>query len=566
MGKGDHVQMSICVDEKEPKIHGSDYRSMARHRRCVYIALFVTLLPFVVTRSYLYCTNSDAPSGFFERQPATAGHGEDTSHEVVITPPSRAITDQDETSEVVSRSDDPELEIALPGNLTSIAGDEEEEEEVEPKEAKSSTVTSPSSLNTTSNGSLSIDTGIEKNASSSSYLESLKDKTQNTTEGAEEASGREIVMEDTTAPSPAEISSQLLATEGECKLEQGKWIPDSTPPLYNSSTCKYIQAHQNCLKNGRPDDGYLYWKWKPDGPCDVPRIDPAAFFTAMRNRSVVFAGDSIARNQFQSLLCILSQAEVPRHTYWSEDGRHNVYNFQPSNVTLTIRWSPYLVHVENKLITWPDNTTETVSHIYVDELDPNWVTAVVGAEILHISTGQWWYKRAVYFEKKKALGCHGCPLCEKQLGFHIPYSKAIRNVLMGSLKIPGFNGTTVYRSFSPEHFENGAWDTGGACIRTVPGGPPMSYDTTTLYDIQKKQFKNVTDEIGKDRLKLLGITELAQSRADAHPNKYRSDEQKKSDKGINGTVPNDCLHWCLPGPIDIWNDLLVHSLHDVIFK
>lgn len=141
---------------------------------------------------------------------------EDTPHEVVITPPSSATTDQDETSQVVSRSDDPELEIALPGNLTSIAGDEEEEEEeeVEPKEAKSSTVTSPSSLNTTSNGSLSIDTGIEKNASSSSYLESLRDTPQNTTEGAKEASGPEIVMEDTTAPSPAENSSQLLAMEG----------------------------------------------------------------------------------------------------------------------------------------------------------------------------------------------------------------------------------------------------------------------------------------------------------------------------------------------------------------
>ena len=93
---------------------------------------------------------------------------------------------------------------------------------------------------------------------------------------------------------------------GQCDVLQGKWTPDSRPPMYNSSTCRYIQALQDCAKNGRPDVGYVYWRWKPD-QCDVPRVDARAFLTAMRNRSIVFAGDSIARNQYQSLLCVLAQ-------------------------------------------------------------------------------------------------------------------------------------------------------------------------------------------------------------------------------------------------------------------
>jgi len=60
------------------------------------------------------------------------------------------------------------------------------------------------------------------------------------------------------------------------------------------------------MKNGRPDSGYLYWKWQPE-QCDLPRIDHRAFLTAMRGRRMAFVGDSIARNQFQSLLCLLSQ-------------------------------------------------------------------------------------------------------------------------------------------------------------------------------------------------------------------------------------------------------------------
>jgi hypothetical protein len=60
------------------------------------------------------------------------------------------------------------------------------------------------------------------------------------------------------------------------------------------------------MKNGRPDMGYLHWKWQPE-ECDLPRIDAAAFLKAMRDKSMYFVGDSLARNQFQSLLCLLSQ-------------------------------------------------------------------------------------------------------------------------------------------------------------------------------------------------------------------------------------------------------------------
>uniref|UniRef100_A0A0A9HQF3 Trichome birefringence-like C-terminal domain-containing protein n=1 Tax=Arundo donax TaxID=35708 RepID=A0A0A9HQF3_ARUDO len=27
--------------------------------------------------------------------------------------------------------------------------------------------------------------------------------------------------------------------------------------------------------------------------------------------------------------------------------------------------------------------------------------------------------------------------------------------------------------------------------------------------------------------------------------------------GERERVPNDCVHWCLPGPIDTWNEILL---------
>ncbi|XP_057448433.1 xyloglucan O-acetyltransferase 2-like isoform X1 [Lotus japonicus] len=57
----------------------------------------------------------------------------------------------------------------------------------------------------------------------------------------------------------------------ECDYFKGKWVPDRRGPLYNGTTCgDTIQNTHNCMTNGRPDMGYLYWRWKPRR-CNLPR-------------------------------------------------------------------------------------------------------------------------------------------------------------------------------------------------------------------------------------------------------------------------------------------------------
>lgn len=379
---------------------------------------------------------------------------------------------------------------------------------------------------------------------------------------------------------PKEENTTSIAMEGEgltnttisgekevCDLVKGSWVPDPRPPQYTNSTCNFIQGHQNCMKNGRPDTGFLYWKWKPD-QCDLPRIDAQAFLTAMRNRSMAFAGDSIARNQFQSLLCLLSQVEMPDHTYQAPDDRDNVHVFRTYNFTVAIYWSPYLVKVENKEITW-NNRTQAVAHIHVDKLDEAWVDRISGVDILQLSTGQWWFKRGLFLQDSQALGghiCDGWEGCDKEIGFALPYRLAIHTLLQDSISIPGYSGTTILRTFAPDHFEGGSWDNGGKCVRTAPGGVPISSLTNWMYEIQIEEYQNVTGALSspeKDRIQLLDITNLAQTRADGHPDSYMKFQPYS--KEFKEKIQKDCLHWCLPGPIDTWNDLLVRSLHDAIY-
>ena len=54
---------------------------------------------------------------------------------------------------------------------------------------------------------------------------------------------------------------------------------------------------------------------------------------------------------------------------------------------------------------------------------------------------------------------------------------------------------------------------------------------------------------GSDVVKLLDITFLSQFRADGHPSQWAT-------AGKELRKPQDCLHWCLPGVPDVWNQML----------
>lgn len=48
--------------------------------------------------------------------------------------------------------------------------------------------------------------------------------------------------------------------------------------------------------------------------------------------------------------------------------------------------------------------------------------------------------------------------------------------------------------------------------------------------------------------RVLNVTHMSEFRADAHPST------------TGGKKHDDCMHWCLPGPTDTWNDLLATNL------
>ncbi|XP_057810347.1 protein trichome birefringence-like 23 [Salvia miltiorrhiza] len=359
-------------------------------------------------------------------------------------------------------------------------------------------------------------------------------------------------------PSTDQIPPQ--DSDGKCDLFYGDWIPDKSEPFYTNNTCEYIEKHQNCMKNGRPDRGYLYWRWKPRG-CDLPRLDPWRFLDLMRNKSWALIGDSISRNHVQSLLCMLSVVEKADHVYHDESYKNRRWVFPSYNFSLSVLWSPFLAQAA--IFEDMDGVATSEIELHLDKLDKNWTQHYNSLDHMILSSGKWFVKGAIYYEDDKILGCHFCPKRNiTEVGIKFAYRKVIRNVF-NYIIASKHKGTIFYRTSTPDHFENGEWFSGGTCQRKVParhGEFELKELNRILREVELEEFENASAKATENgvNLKLLDVNPLSLLRPDAHPGPYRFFQPFAKDK--NAKVINDCLHWCLPGPIDTWNDLLMEML------
>ncbi|KAL8556589.1 hypothetical protein ACS0TY_004153 [Phlomoides rotata] len=346
---------------------------------------------------------------------------------------------------------------------------------------------------------------------------------------------------------------------GKCDIYVGDWVPYQVEPLYNMS-CRFITDHQNCIKNGRPDSDYLYWRWKPRG-CDLTRFDPLRFLELMRNKSWAFIGDSISRNHIESLLCILSRVGEVVHVYHDKKYQSQKWLIPSHNFTASVIWSPFLAksYIPDNI----DGVSAPEIELHLDILDENWTKEYNSWDYIIFSSGKWFSRSAVYYQNNTISGCHYCPKRNlTELGLDNAYRRVVKNVV-DYIASSNHKGTIFYRTVSPDHFEGGEWYDGGKCTRKVPvkeGELEMNWLDKTLWDIEAEELKNASArayEKGVD-LRVFDVNMMSSLRADGHPGPYRFYQPFSKDK--NAKVISDCMHWCLPGPVDAWNDVLMEII------
>ncbi|KAG7032042.1 Protein trichome birefringence-like 18 [Cucurbita argyrosperma subsp. argyrosperma] len=360
-------------------------------------------------------------------------------------------------------------------------------------------------------------------------------------------------------PDPLPTNGSTASDLG-CDLYHGTWVYDSAGPLYKNNSCPVLSQMQNCQGNGRPDKEYENWRWKPS-QCNLPRFDPKKFLKLMSGKTLAFIGDSVARNQMESLLCILWQVEVPKNRGNKKMQR---YYFRSTSVMIVRIWSSWLVKQTNEPL---DFAQDGVVKLHLDAPDDHFMEFVPNFDVIVMSSGHWFAKQSVYVLNNEIVGGQlWWPDKSRRMKVNNieAFQISVETILTALATSPNYTGLTIVRSYSPDHYEGGAWNTGGSCTGKdrplAPGERVENKFTNIMHDKQLSGFNAAIKKLkNKSRLILMDITEAFEYRHDGHPGPYRNtDPNKLTKRGPDGKPPpQDCLHWCMPGPVDTWNELVL---------
>ncbi|CAI9301582.1 unnamed protein product [Lactuca saligna] len=338
-----------------------------------------------------------------------------------------------------------------------------------------------------------------------------------------------------------------------CDLFNGSWVYDNkSRPLYNEKECSFMADDYACHKFGRKDFEYQFWRWQPHG-CDLPRFNGTALLEKLRDKRVVFVGDSVGKNHWVSLLCLIdSWIPDPSHKVAEWHGSLITFRASEFNASIDFYWEPLLVE---------SNCDDPVHHrvhdriMKIESIEKH-AKQWIDADMLVFDSYTWWLVPNMTllwgsFENPNRTLIESGRVRRYEMAL-----KTWSNWLETHL-----NRTKTrmfFTSLSPDHKEYGD-PMGETCYNKTEPIMEQGYWSKGTDNDLMRTAQSVVQDLEKKGLKieLLNITQLSQYRNDGHPTIYKRHWVPPTESELANPIANsDCIHWCLPGVPDVWNEIL----------
>ncbi|PKU78220.1 protein trichome birefringence-like 35 [Dendrobium catenatum] len=343
-------------------------------------------------------------------------------------------------------------------------------------------------------------------------------------------------------------------SQRKCDIFTGRWVYDNVSyPLYDEGGCPYMSDQLACTKHGRPDVEYQRMRWQPHG-CNLKRWNGREMLEKLRNKRLMFVGDSLNRGQWISMVCLLQSMVPTGQKSMSPNAHLTIFTAEEYNATVEFYWAPLIVE---------SNSDDPVNHRLDDRIiRPNAIykhaSQWKNADILVFNSYLWWRSGP----KIKLLWNADDEMCEEADGLDAMTLALETWADWVSSSVNPLKQRVFFVTMSPTHLWSREWNPGseGNCFNEKT---PINSDSYWGSGSDLSTMKMVENILGKldYKVTVINITQLSEYRKDGHPSIYRKFWETFSPKQLeNPASYSDCIHWCLPGVPDVWNELLFNFL------
>ncbi|CAE7566487.1 TBL8 [Symbiodinium natans] len=324
-----------------------------------------------------------------------------------------------------------------------------------------------------------------------------------------------------------ELSPNLCRIRDRGCLQAGAWVQrpgqlEDITPFYDGCVKKYFhicaRPHAawkslgfNVSATGAQDwrmRRLLSWLWVPAN-ADCNLSTRSSLLESLSGRRVLFIGDSLTMEHFVSLRCLVGDVAV----------RDEHRQMEPEQSVVSLRGGGF-IHFYR---------LDHFVHESTDVVAPDWPSQLVQeADVVILNTGAHKHARLGDGRNRTAVA---------------EMAQTVARTLHSQNK----HGVFIFRSHFRPHAK---CDEVAAPISSLDHIPPTQFNWHTFAD-QDNEWRNVFERSGP-RFVFYNITLATSLRADAHT------------VLIKAPGKHDCLHFCLPGVVDLWSLYIISDVLETL--